>query len=269
MTTAEHKNPMAEGGMNTNGRLWNRLRLVGWSLAVLILLLPAVAMLFTDEVNWSTGDFIFAAIILGGIGLLFELAMRQSRDDAYRTGALLALASTFLLIWSNAAVGFVGSGSNAANVLYFAMLAVPVVGGSVTRFKARGMFLTMILTAITQASITVFAFAADLVGAEERIPILAINAIFILLWTGSALLYQQAAVRDASPVAESLDSTGSMAVSRIHMVLSVLMIAIGAVLLFLMITVEGEPGAIPLGMILAGMGWFAITLFRSRTSHNK
>lgn len=65
------------------------------------------------------------------------------------------------------------------------------------------------------------------------------------------------------------EGIGSRNRLRFHFVLSILMIAIGAVLVSTMIMVEDEPGAIPLGVILVGMGWFAITLFRSRTSHNK
>jgi hypothetical protein len=266
-TTAQGNKRMGEVGMNGDERLWNILRVVGWSVAVLLFLLPLVAQLFTDEVDWGPGDFLFAAVILGGTGLLFELAMRRSSDNAYRVGVLLALVTAFLLTWSNAAVGFVGSGANAANVLYFAMLAVPFIGGSVSGFKARGMFVTMILTAIVQVSITLFAFAADLVTTDGSSAVLAINAIFIMLWTGSALLFHQAAERSASLVVGMQESAKPMRGSRIHFVLSILLFAIGGVLLSYMIAVEDEPGAVPLIMVLLGMGWFFITLFRSKASY--
>ncbi len=179
---------MGGGLLNGPERWWNILRIVGWSMATLFLLLPLVAMQFTDEVNWGPEDFLFAAILLGGSGLICELALRRSSDNTYRVGVLLALASTFLLIWSNAAVGFVGSGANAVNVLYFALPVIPFLGGLVSRFTARGMYLTMIITAIAQASIALFAFATDQVGADEHGAILAINAIFILFWSASAVL---------------------------------------------------------------------------------
>src|SRR5204863_4772722 len=47
-TTAQDDQAMTEGGMNAPDRVWKLLRVVGWSLAALILLLPLVAMLFTD-----------------------------------------------------------------------------------------------------------------------------------------------------------------------------------------------------------------------------
>jgi hypothetical protein len=53
-----------------------------------ILLLPLVAMLFTDEVDWSLADFVFAGALLGGTGLVLELAARKPRNVAYRAAAV-------------------------------------------------------------------------------------------------------------------------------------------------------------------------------------
>ena len=53
----------------------------------LILLAPLVAMQITDEVNWSPADFVFAGVLLGGTGLLLELAARRPRNIAYRAVA--------------------------------------------------------------------------------------------------------------------------------------------------------------------------------------
>ncbi|MBK7270940.1 MAG: hypothetical protein IPI07_16010 [Flavobacteriales bacterium] len=134
------------------------------------------------------------------------------------------------MIWSNAAVGFVGSGANTANVLYVAMVAIPFIGGVVSRLKARGLCITMILTAAVQAAITVFAFASGLVSEEESSVIVAISAVFILLWIGSAVLFQQAAEREHAAL-ETRSSFGRLRRSPIQFVLSMLLMAIGAVLL--------------------------------------
>jgi hypothetical protein len=54
----------------------------------LILLLPLVAMQFTDEVDWGVADFAFAGALLGGTGLLLhELAARKAGNIAYRAVA--------------------------------------------------------------------------------------------------------------------------------------------------------------------------------------
>jgi hypothetical protein len=52
-----------------------------------ILLLPLVAMQITDEVDWSLADFVFAGALLGGTGLLLELAARKPGKIAYRAAA--------------------------------------------------------------------------------------------------------------------------------------------------------------------------------------
>src|SRR5690606_23723913 len=40
-------------GPVTNDGIWiRRLRIIGWSMVAILLLLPAIAMLFTDEVQW-------------------------------------------------------------------------------------------------------------------------------------------------------------------------------------------------------------------------
>ncbi len=44
---------------------------------VFLLLIPLVAMQFTNEVNWTLSDFVVAAVLLLGTGLIFEFVMRK------------------------------------------------------------------------------------------------------------------------------------------------------------------------------------------------
>jgi hypothetical protein len=54
----------------------------------LILLVPLVAMQLTDEVDWGLADFVLAAALLGGSGLLLhELASRKAGNIAYQAVA--------------------------------------------------------------------------------------------------------------------------------------------------------------------------------------
>jgi hypothetical protein len=53
----------------------------------LVLLLPLVAMQFTDEVAWSPFDFAFAGVLLAGTGLLLEMAVRKPGNIALRAAA--------------------------------------------------------------------------------------------------------------------------------------------------------------------------------------
>jgi hypothetical protein len=70
-----------------------------------ILLVPAVAMRFTDEVNWGPGDFLAGGALLAGVGLVYVLAARRvvSRPRRFLLGAVLALG--LLLAWAELAVG--------------------------------------------------------------------------------------------------------------------------------------------------------------------
>ena len=45
--------------------------------ATILLLIPLVAMQFTEEVNWTLADFLVAGVLLYGTGLLCELILRK------------------------------------------------------------------------------------------------------------------------------------------------------------------------------------------------
>lgn len=70
----------------------------------LLLLIPLVAMQFTDEVNWNIGDFVVMGALLFGVGSAFVLISRKV-DSKQRVivGAVLALL--FLWLWAELAVG--------------------------------------------------------------------------------------------------------------------------------------------------------------------
>lgn len=51
---------------------------------------------------------------------------------------------------------------------------------------------------------------------------------------------------------------------RVHALLSALIFLIGVGLLVYMIRVEGEPGALPLGLIAVGIAWNVATRVRRR-----
>lgn len=77
----------------------NRWRLLGWGSAAALLLLPFFAMQAGNrEVNWTAGDFIAAGVMLGTVGLAFELVMRRSGNGWYRLAAGLALMTGLALL---------------------------------------------------------------------------------------------------------------------------------------------------------------------------
>jgi hypothetical protein len=83
----------------------HRWRLARWGAAVLLLLAPALAMPFTDEVNWGPADFALFAALLFGACAAYEVALRITPARAWRTAIGLAIAAAFLLTWAHLAVG--------------------------------------------------------------------------------------------------------------------------------------------------------------------
>jgi len=81
-----------------------------WLLAISLLMVPLVAMQFSDEVNWAISDFVFAAVLLIGTGLAFEGVLRLTQDRKKRLAAAAGLTLVFLLIWAEGAVGVFGPG---------------------------------------------------------------------------------------------------------------------------------------------------------------
>src|SRR3954471_3455453 len=75
----------------------------------LLLLIPFIAMQFTDEVNWSLFDFIVAGALLFGTGLLCELVMRKVKRIKYRITICAVILVALLLIWIELAVGIFGT----------------------------------------------------------------------------------------------------------------------------------------------------------------
>ena len=85
-------------------------RLIGIVLTVaLLLLIPLIAMQFTDEVDWKLPDFIIMGVLLLATGLLCELVMRKVKRLKYRIIICGALLVALFLIWAELAVGIFGT----------------------------------------------------------------------------------------------------------------------------------------------------------------
>ncbi len=138
---------MAKNAQGVDGWRGSWFRKAMWSGAA-FLLLPAAAMRFTAEVNWTGSDFVFAAVLLFGSAGIVELAMRASSSLAYRAGAVVAVGTSFLTIWANAAVGMIGSEDNPYNLWFLGVITLALLGTLVARFRARGMALAMSLAGI-------------------------------------------------------------------------------------------------------------------------
>ena len=92
--------------IETTADQWiSRLRPFGWGLALVLFVLPFVAMQFTSEVNWTTSDFVFWGVLLAATGVALELIVRVRANILVRGVLILAVLTAALLVWADGAVG--------------------------------------------------------------------------------------------------------------------------------------------------------------------
>jgi hypothetical protein len=124
---------------------------------------------------------------------------------AYGIAVGIALVATFLLVWMNLAVGLIGSENNPLNLLYGAVLAVGVIGAIVAHARPGGMARALLGMAATQAFVPMFALMISNLRVSSMpallgvLGVLGVNAIFVMLFAGSAWLFRYAA-RELPPV---------------------------------------------------------------------
>jgi len=150
-----------------------------------ILLLPLIAMQFTDEVVWGLADFAVAGVLLFGAGLTYQFLAKKAGTFAYRAAVGVAVAAALLLVWMNLAVGIIGNEGNPANLMYIGVLAVGLIGAAIARFQPRGMALTLAATAVAQTLVAVIALT---IGLGDTI---VVTGVFVALWLISAWLFRK------------------------------------------------------------------------------
>lgn len=74
-----------------------------------ILMVPLMAMQFTDEVQWNLFDFAVMGTLLAGTGFFIVLASRKIKNTNRRVVVIAGLLVAFLLIWAELAVGILGT----------------------------------------------------------------------------------------------------------------------------------------------------------------
>lgn len=79
------------------------------SIVIFLLLIPFIAMQFTNEVAWSVMDFVMAGILLLGTGLAIEFVLRKVKNTKHRIIICILILLTLLLLWLELAVGIFGT----------------------------------------------------------------------------------------------------------------------------------------------------------------
>lgn len=85
------------------------LRRLVWVGAVALLALPAIAMLFTAEVNWGPEDFAVGGVLLLGTAFVLDRVLGSGWSRRTMLVAAATVLLGLLLIWTELAVGLFGS----------------------------------------------------------------------------------------------------------------------------------------------------------------
>jgi hypothetical protein len=172
---------------------------------LLVLLVPSVGVMVSEEWNWTLSDFVVAWVLLAGTTFTYRLlATRKAANFAYRAGAGLAVAAGFLLTWVNLAVQVIGH-ENPANNFYFGVVLIGLVGAGLARFQPAGMAMTAFATAAATLLVPVIAFFAWPTDFSPGVgQVFSLNLGFVLLFAGSGLLFRHAAGQLDRPVTSKI-----------------------------------------------------------------
>jgi uncharacterized membrane protein len=163
-----------------------------------LLAIPFIATKISDEVNWSFSDFLIMGLVLYMLGSSYLLIDLKTDQTSYKVAIAVGLLGAFLLFWVNAAVGIIGSENQSANSLFGVVFLVGFTGSILSRFRSRGMYLTMTATSITQALVPVCAYFIWPPGIISWSPgviqVYFLNTGFVLLFAFSALLFKKSSL---------------------------------------------------------------------------
>jgi hypothetical protein len=115
-----------------------------WIAAAILLLIPLIAMRFTNEVAWSALDFFLMGVLLAVVCGTVDLAARRGSGIAYTLGAAAGVGGAFLIVWGNLAVGHEHS---PYDLYFYGALATGIVIAAIARFKPAGLMVAMLVTA--------------------------------------------------------------------------------------------------------------------------
>lgn len=87
----------------------NKRLIIILSVAAGLLLIPLIAMQFSNEVDWKPLDFTIMGFLLFGTGLLCELVLRKVTTTTNRIILCAVILGVFFLTWAELAVGIFGT----------------------------------------------------------------------------------------------------------------------------------------------------------------
>jgi hypothetical protein len=120
----------------------------------------------------------------------------RTHNITYRYAFGVAIAAAFILVWLSLGVGIIGKDGDPANLMYFGVLAVGIIGAFVARFRPRGMSRALFAMAIAQMLVALIALIAGLgYPWSGPLELSILNGVFVALFAGSGWLFRRAANR--------------------------------------------------------------------------
>lgn len=158
--------------------------------ALAVWMVPVVVAQFVEDWHWGVGGFVRVYVLFFLTGMAIALIARRMDSWSYKAGVGVALVAGLALGWSN--MVHVADSGNPANLWYYSVLVVGLVGACLARLKAPGLARTLFAMAATLALIAVMLPS----GAP---PYLARNmaighAVNLVLFTASGLLFRHASL---------------------------------------------------------------------------
>ena len=187
----------ADGGGRTS--LWKGPALF----TALLLSIPLLRSLFASGWDWDVRVFLLVgavATLLFSMGLAFQMVIRNLGTSVHRAAVAVALVAALLLVWMNFVQA--ADGVNPAAMMYLSVPLVGIIAAALARFRPDGMARALFVTALTQALV----LAMMLMTRNPQAPWTAAglrgfggNALFLMLFVGSAFLFRTAARGQSTP----------------------------------------------------------------------
>ena len=166
----------------------------------LLLPFPILGNHFVEGWNWPLPGFILVGTILFGLGLAYQLATRRMDSLAYRAAVAIALATALLVVWGN----FVQAADdvNPAAMLFLTVPLVGLIGAALARFRPAGMTRAMFAVALAQGLVFVIVLSRNPPVTSWSAAVwrgFGGNAVSLMLFISSALLFRKAARAELTP----------------------------------------------------------------------
>lgn len=157
-----------------------------------LLMVPLVASRVVEGWNWPPRAFVLVYVLFFGTGMAYALIARKMGAWSYKAGVGLALAAGFALGWSN--MVHVADSENPANLVYYSVLVVGIVGACVARLQARGLAWTLFAMAATLAVIALLLPSGAPPDMARNMAVG--HGVFVALFLASGLLFRRASLAE-------------------------------------------------------------------------